>query len=916
MFENPEKKEGTDFRIPPHQRFKEWRSFLGPVCHYLSVSVIKLAVRTHLLHDATTKDGISVFQTTARVELKGEEGEGMIVVEMPVKFDLLPAGDADTEADLVEKSLHSDLGDGVHASLLHVVSNTSDNAARATSRGVADRKAKLVEQLQAMSAAALEQAPDELAHAATLWSEMSEEQRKVAHTCHELGCTGHSVNLTIDDSHKKTEKEVLEKNVERDLAIITIQRFGWHCLGYLGQQLRTNRRTCRVRGPFWCRGNHVGGKRVREAGKHVPVGPHYIGSDLPDVSSLLLSLSKAFSSSGDDAQYYLNESKHLARWADSKGLALAKVPSRKGSRQGWTVAAATAVMLNGPVYTQYLDAVRADDANLNKLIERSWDGVRDRYAMSAVSARSFIDVAFAIPLNFFVHSKFVTRGTMRSVMECTAEWINGLGELDDVGMAKPPAVDSLASLILSKHPEWKDKYEAWYEAEGEGLKRAFTTATGNDRWQHVSAHLKASAKPMIVTHLRNLDKDCSGIAELVNAPCLSDVVESGFGCFDYLLDKTKASVESAMGTAHSMKMKAMTNDEELERKAEREVSNKRRQGGGVGGKEAVRELVRKWKILNWRHALPQSERLKVIRSLQRHLRVHGEQRRKKRLELADAAVARKVAGVKKADNRRLKKVAFYLKHNSTTPITTQATLKALEEEHEDSLSTYATALRDQIRVRQHVYAMSGMPNIGTGSDDAELKRLEAAVLELLTTELPPKPPQPTADFRPAAAAPTAAANTAYARHLQQTVAAYRELIALTKEGIFRLPRDDGSDDEGEDISSTTNTSKRSRATPAAAPRKKKERRVKANELELVGASFEEEGVDWKVLDVQWSDEVDEVVVYYFDVVAVESEGVTEDDLHTALEEQPDANEIEHIEYSRVSEVKAWLKLSQKARKGR
>ena len=92
--------------------------------------------------------------------------------------------------------------------------------------------------------------------------------------------------------------------------------------------------------------------------------------------------------------------------------------------------------------------------------------------------------------------------------------------------------------------------------------------------------------------------------------------------------------------------------------------------------------------------------------------------------------------------------------------------------------------------------------------------------------------------------------------------------------------------------------------------------MKANELELVGASFEEEGVDWKVLDVQWSDEVDEVVVYYFDVVAVESEGVTEDDLHTALEEQPDANEIEHIEYSRVSEVKAWLKLSQKARKGR
>ena len=34
----PELKEGVDYRIPSHQRFEEWRSFLGPVSHYIAVS--------------------------------------------------------------------------------------------------------------------------------------------------------------------------------------------------------------------------------------------------------------------------------------------------------------------------------------------------------------------------------------------------------------------------------------------------------------------------------------------------------------------------------------------------------------------------------------------------------------------------------------------------------------------------------------------------------------------------------------------------------------------------------------------------------------------------------------------------------------------------------------------------------------
>jgi len=62
QLQHPEKAEGDDDRIPSSARFREWRRFLEPICHYLSLSVIKLATKIHALHDATTKLGISKFK--------------------------------------------------------------------------------------------------------------------------------------------------------------------------------------------------------------------------------------------------------------------------------------------------------------------------------------------------------------------------------------------------------------------------------------------------------------------------------------------------------------------------------------------------------------------------------------------------------------------------------------------------------------------------------------------------------------------------------------------------------------------------------------------------------------------------------------------------------------------------------------
>ena len=72
----------------------------------------------------------------------------------------------------------------------------------------------------------------------------------------------------------------------------------------------------------------------------------------------------------------------------------------------------------------------------------------------------------------------------------------------------------------------------------------------------------------------------------------------------------------------------------------------------------------------------------------------------------------------------------------------------------------------------------------------------------------------------------------------------------------------------------------------------------------MGEACEEEAIEWMVLDVVWSQEDEEVVVHYYDIVDAANEDLTEDDLREALEE----NEYyDCMERSTVREIKQWMK---------
>jgi hypothetical protein len=225
--EYPEKIEGADYRIPEASRFREWRRYLEPICHFVGLSVIKLSDRAHVSHDATTKNGVHVLQTCVRCEIKNEIGE-IMVVDVPLKFEICPSGEAKHEARHISEAFHSPLLGGLHAALTSVVSATSDNAARATSHELEILKAQEVEAVRRLLTPVIGQIvdeyPPELQAAVEAFLAMTPEQQQHAHEMHELGCTGHSLNLTVDDCWSKSEASTLTANMVRHRAALVLTR--------------------------------------------------------------------------------------------------------------------------------------------------------------------------------------------------------------------------------------------------------------------------------------------------------------------------------------------------------------------------------------------------------------------------------------------------------------------------------------------------------------------------------------------------------------------------------------------------------------------------------------------------------------------------------------------------------------------
>ena len=67
--------------------------------------------------------------------------------------------------------------------------------------------------------------------------------------------------------------------------------------------------------------------------------------------------------------------------------------------------------------------------------------------------------------------------------------------------------------------------------------------------------------------------------------------------------------------------------------------------------------------------------------------------------------------------------------------------------------------------------------------------------------------------------------------------------------------------------------------------------------QLEGSTFDDEGITWKVLKVQWDDSLACIIVFYYDYDSATREMVDEDELH---------EDHEYVEHSSLAEVLSWI----------
>jgi hypothetical protein len=78
---------------------------------------------------------------------------------------------------------------------------------------------------------------------------------------------------------------------------------------------------------------------------------------------------------------------------------------------------------------------------------------------------------------------------------------------------------------------------------------------------------------------------------------------------------------------------------------------------------------------------------------------------------------------------------------------------------------------------------------------------------------------------------------------------------------------------------------------------------------LVGEEFEEDGIAWVVLGAEWSEYLEELVVWYYDVDMAEDDEITEEEMR---EGRKVGLIVGPVGVTSIAEVQAWIRASKRS----
>ena len=331
----------------------------------------------------------------------------------------------------------------------------------------------------------------------------------------------------------------------------------------------------------------------------------------------------------------------------------------------------------------------------------------------------------------------------------------------------------------------------------------------------------------------------------------------------------KAGIDACIGVAHADILGAFHPDGTRRAAARAAVMRERRSTGASSGaavdEEEVDAKVEEFRVTSF-FCLPKEERWRIIKSLQKGYQDDVITANRGALK-AEASARLERLQFKKDEHIRLCDVRCgkYNDYVKIEPCRSLVALAALRAQHGTDLKACAEALRDQIRVRVHVYKIkaAGLPNIGSDSSEAAVQRLVIELRAVVVGALPRSPPPPVPyPTRAVHRAPTAEAAAFHMKHLAAISAALVEVVTVTVDGAFKAPR--------RRAALATAATPRAQAPREPTPKAPKRPRAPTpGQAALEGVEFEEDGADWKVLAVAWDGELEEMAVWYYDAEMAE-----------------------------------------------
>ena len=234
---------------------------------------------------------------------------------------------------------------------------------------------------------------------------------------------------------------------------------------------------------------------------------------------------------GEQSYYHLNVSQQFEAWLKRTQFALvASFLSYGGSRFFWFLENAARILVNLELLITFIHTLLVCVLDPNKLVAAVFKFLSCRYTMAALASRSIMFVEF-VSVTRFVTNRFLGRREVHKFAKLAVGCLRN-------HLPRGEFLEKVRD--MNDDPAWKKSIDAWHKLQSKHHDLVWKAASPyKDLWPHF---FKPGCEAVADGLEKYMDPDDADDPLMELAPVNTDLLESTFGCLDYL-NKMSHSVD-------------------------------------------------------------------------------------------------------------------------------------------------------------------------------------------------------------------------------------------------------------------------------------------------------------------------------------------------------------------------------------